>query len=248
MVKISFLVLSLFAAPSLAASLSQAQLPQTGSMVVLPSERAHVIGPTLKPAEIDRATVVWFVTDVETVMDAVDRLEEEEKLAAIEVERIRLAAADAARLEEPVDVERGKVLFAFKAKQIRRIATLNEVLDTLTKYSDALVEVIGHTDAVGSDEENLKLGLARAAHVAAWLQQHGVAQNRVTVASKGESEPEESNDTSAGRKSNRRAMVIVRVKRGQLSTETVDNPVGGKAQIEHTSHQISSAQKRGGNE
>ena len=59
-------------------------------MVVLPAERAHVIGQPLKIAEIDRAKVVWFVTDIETPMDAVDKLEEAERLAAIKAEKIRL--------------------------------------------------------------------------------------------------------------------------------------------------------------
>lgn len=224
------------------------QQPQSNSMVVLPAERAHVIGPTLPIAEINRATIVWFVSDIESPMDAVDDLEEAERLAAIEAERARLAAEEAARLAEPVDAAHGKVFFAFKARAIRRIATLDEVLDTLVKYPDSTVEVVGHTDGIGGNEENIKLGLERATFVSAWLQKHDVAQGRILVTSKGESEPEASNDIPAGRKKNRRAMVTVYVKRGQLSTKTVDNSVGDKAQIAIPSQAVGTVQKRGGNE
>ena len=221
------------------------QLPQSSSMAVLPTERAHVIGQPLRIAEIDRATVVWFVTDIESPMDAVDNLEEAERLAAIEAEEARLAAEEAARLAEPVDAAHGKVLFAFRAKAVRKIVTLDEVLKTLAKYPDATVEIIGHADAIGSDDENIQLGLARASHVSTWLQKQGVMQSRISVASKGESEPEYPNDTISGRKENRRAVVIVYVKRGQLSTEAVDNPIADEAQIAPPSPEVGSVQKGG---
>lgn len=243
--KTAFIILGLFAAPSFAEGLTQVLLPQSSSMVVLPAERAHVIGSTLKIAEIDRATVVWFVTDIESPMDAVDNLEEAERLADIEAEKASMAEEAAARLKDPVDAAHGKVLFAFKAKAVRRIATLDEVLGTLVKYPDATVEVVGHTDAIGSDEGNIKLGLARAAHVSAWLQKHDVSKSRILVTSKGESEPEESNDTIAGRKKNRRAAVTVYVKREQLSTETVDNHVPDKAQGAIPREEVGSVQKVG---
>jgi outer membrane protein OmpA-like peptidoglycan-associated protein len=250
--KTALIILCVFAAPSFAGGLTQVQIPQSGAMVVLPAERAHVIGQPIKIAEIDRATVVWFVTDIETPMDAVDNLEEAERLDAIEAEKIRLteerAAAETARLAEPVDAAHGKVLFAFRAKTVRKIATLDEVLVMLIRYPDATVEVVGHTDAIGSDEANIKLGLARAAYVSAWLQKHDVAQSRILVTSKGESEPEDSNETATGRQKNRRAVVTVYVRRGQLSTETVGNLVSDKAQVESPSQEAGHAQKRGSNE
>lgn len=243
--KTVLIILCVVAAPSCAEGLTQVLLPQSSSMVVLPAERAHVIGQPLRITDIDRATVVWFVTDIETPMDAVDQLEESERLADIEAEKARLAAEEDTRLAEPVDAAHGKVLFAFKAKTVRRITTLNEVLSELLKYPDATVEVVGHTDAVGSDEENIKLGLARAAHVSAWLKTHDVAPSRILLSSKGESDPESSNDTPAGRKKNRRAAVTVYVKRGQLSTISVGNHVDDKAQALILKDEVGSAQKVG---
>lgn len=248
MSKTVFIILCILAAPSFAGGLTQVQQPQSDSMVMLPTERAHVIGKTLKIVEIDRGTIVWFVSDIESPMDAVDNLEEAERLAAIEAEKIRLAAEESARLAEPVDAAHGKVLFAFKAKTVRKITTLDEVLETLVKYPDATAEIVGHTDAIGSDEDNIKLGLARAAHVSAWLQKHDIALNRISVVSKGESEPEDSNNTGAGRKKNRRAAVTVYVKRGQLSTEIVDKHITDKAQTSLPSQEVGSVQKGGNNE
>ena len=248
MLKTTLIILCVFIAPAFAGGLTQAQLPQSGSMVELPAERVHVIGQTLKIAEIDRTKVIWFVTDNETSMDAVDKLEESERLAAIKDEKTRLEAEDAARLAEPVDAAHGKVLFAFRAKKVRRIATLNEVLATLVKYPDATLEIIGHTDAIGTNEVNVKLGLARAAYVSSWLQKHDIAQNRILIASKGKSEPEDTNNTPAGRQKNRRAVVTVYVKREQLSTKIVNEPVSDKAQIESPSQRGVSAQKENSNE
>jgi len=151
-------------------------------------------------------------------------------------------------LAEPVDAAHGKVLFAFRAKKVRRIATLNEVLATLVKYPDATLEIIGHTDAIGTNEANVKLGLARAAYVSSWLQKHDIAQNRILIASKGKSEPEDTNNTPAGRQKNRRAVVTVYVKREQLSTKIVNEPVSDKAQIESPSQRGVSAQKENSNE
>lgn len=228
--------------------LVQAQLPATSSMVVLPAERAHVIGKTPNNTDIEHADLVWFVADFETPMDAVDNLEESERLAAIEEEKKSLAEAASENQREPVSVAQGAVLFAFNAKQVRRITTLKEVLRTLTKYPDASVEVVGHTDAVGSNEENQKLGFERAAHVSAWLKAHNVAPDRISTSSKGESEPADTNDTSAGRKKNRRAVVTVYIKRGKLSTESVGNNVDGDAQALIQKAEVGSAQKVGSNE
>jgi outer membrane protein OmpA-like peptidoglycan-associated protein len=220
MIKTVLIILCTFAAPVFAEGLTQVQIPQSHSMVILPAERAYVIGHPITPVVIDRTTVVWFVTDTETAMDAVDNLEEAERVAAIVSENVmqedEKKAAEAARLAEPVDIAHSKVMFAFKAKTVKRIVTLDKVLYTLNQHPDATVEVVGHTDSVGSKEENLKLGMERATFVSGWLQKHAVAQSRITVSSKGESEFEESNDTATGRQKNRRAVTTVYIKRGQL--------------------------------
>lgn len=70
------------------------------------------------------------------------------------------------------------------------------------------LSVVGHTDAAGSAAVNDAVGLARANAVAALLIDAGVPRERVAVTSAGEGSPVAPNDTSLGRRANRRAEVL----------------------------------------
>lgn len=71
------------------------------------------------------------------------------------------------------------------------------------------VEVQGHTDATGPKEHNYRLGEARAESVRRYLNQHGVALNRIGTISYGPDAPAASNDDRDGRQQNRRVVLIV---------------------------------------
>jgi OOP family OmpA-OmpF porin len=62
----------------------------------------------------------------------------------------------------------------------------------------------GHTDNRGAADMNLDLSKRRAASVKAWLMQHGVDPARLGSEGYGMTRPIQSNDTDAGRQSNRR--------------------------------------------
>jgi OOP family OmpA-OmpF porin len=84
--------------------------------------------------------------------------------------------------------------------------------DLASKVQGINVEVIiavGHTDSVGSDAYNQKLSVRRAESVKAYLQAKGIEANRIYTEGKGESQPVESNKTSAGRAKNRRVEIEV---------------------------------------
>lgn len=68
--------------------------------------------------------------------------------------------------------------------------------------------VIGHTDASGSDELNLRLSEKRAKTVANLLAVNGIPKDKIYYQGAGESQPVASNDTSEGRASNRRVEII----------------------------------------
>jgi outer membrane protein OmpA-like peptidoglycan-associated protein len=71
------------------------------------------------------------------------------------------------------------------------------------------VEVQGHTDATGAKPFNYKLGEERAEAVRRYLNQHGVALNRIGTISYGPDAPVAPNTTRDGRKQNRRVVLIV---------------------------------------
>ena len=66
------------------------------------------------------------------------------------------------------------------------------------------IHIVGHTDAVGSDESNQILSEGRANSVRNDLIKRGVAAERMTAEGKGEKEPVADNDTDEGRQLNRR--------------------------------------------
>jgi outer membrane protein OmpA-like peptidoglycan-associated protein len=71
------------------------------------------------------------------------------------------------------------------------------------------LEIQGHTDAKGSDDFNDKLGAERAEAVRRYLNQQGIALNRMSTISYGKTTPVASNDTPEGRAQNRRVVIIV---------------------------------------
>ncbi|MGZ2411954.1 outer membrane protein OmpA-like peptidoglycan-associated protein [Sphingomonas sp. F9_3S_D5_B_2] len=68
-------------------------------------------------------------------------------------------------------------------------ATLLELSRTLKLFKATYVDVLAHTDTVGSAEYNLNLSQKRAAAVAAFLAGHGVARARIASKGLGESAP-----------------------------------------------------------
>lgn len=86
-------------------------------------------------------------------------------------------------------------------------------LKNLLTYDQTLdVTIIGHTDNVGTEEDNLQLSLDRANAVKVALVEMGISSDRIEVKGMGESMPIDNNDTLAGRSNNRRTEFTVRKK------------------------------------
>lgn len=88
-------------------------------------------------------------------------------------------------------------------------ATLNEVARTLEAYPSTIIDVLGHTDSVGSDAYNQRLSEQRAQAVANYLTARGVQPARIAARGYGETMPIADNATEAGRASNRRVEIKV---------------------------------------
>ena len=71
------------------------------------------------------------------------------------------------------------------------------------------LEIQGYTDAKGGADFNDKLGEERAEAVRKFLNQQGVALNRMSTISYGKDAPVAPNDTPEGRAQNRRVVIIV---------------------------------------
>jgi OOP family OmpA-OmpF porin len=72
-----------------------------------------------------------------------------------------------------------------------------------------VVELAGHTDWIGTDAYNMKLGMRRSLSVKRVLVSMGVPASRLKVKSYGESRPAASNATPSGRARNRRVEIHV---------------------------------------
>lgn len=108
------------------------------------------------------------------------------------------------------------VTFAFDKSDIRPrfYGVLNAFAETLNAYPGTDVEVVGHTDSVGSDAYNLGLSERRGRAVADFLVESQTEPARLVVEAMGESEPIESNATVEGRAANRRVELIVHPRAG----------------------------------
>lgn len=87
---------------------------------------------------------------------------------------------------------------------------LQQLADAAILCADSTILISGHTDDVGSEEDNLRLSEQRAKAVKGWLfNRGGVPLERLKTAGKGATEPLAGNDTEEGRAQNRRIEFIV---------------------------------------
>jgi outer membrane protein OmpA-like peptidoglycan-associated protein len=86
---------------------------------------------------------------------------------------------------------------------------LNDVALVINKYEKTTLQVVGHTDDVGSDSQNQLLSEYRAISVKGYLTEHGVDNRRVTTLGMGEYQPVASNDSAESRQKNRRVELTI---------------------------------------
>ena len=88
-------------------------------------------------------------------------------------------------------------------------AYIRNVKAYIQQKPDARIILTGHTDDVGAEDINQKLGLQRAEKTRTELTKISIDANRVSLDSKGETQPLKPNNTADGRKVNRRCEIIV---------------------------------------
>jgi len=83
-------------------------------------------------------------------------------------------------------------------------AELDKLMKILSENKELKIEIIGHTDATGEDNDNLILSKNRANTVMDFLLSEGVAKERLTAKGYGEKKFIAPNDTEEGKQQNRR--------------------------------------------
>lgn len=104
-----------------------------------------------------------------------------------------------------------ETLFDFDKSVIKPAGkqVLNGLVAKLKTFNLEIIVAVGHTDSIGTDAYNQKLGQRRAEAVKAYLVSQGIDKNRIYTESKGESQPVADNRTREGRAKNRRVEVEV---------------------------------------
>ena len=135
----------------------------------------------------------------QTAQDALNRAEAAGKLAQGKFLYSMVLSDDSVKF--PVDSSK----LSPEARQ--RLQDFVEKLKTDNR--NVYLEIQGHTDSVGNASLNERLGEERAEAVRLYMNQQGVALNRMNTISYGEKDPVASNKTRVGRAQNRRVVLIV---------------------------------------
>lgn len=117
-------------------------------------------------------------------------------------------------VSEKIKEVEDKTLIYFGSNSVERLNStevenyLNIVAERVSKSGER-VEITGHTDNVGPDATNMTIGLKRAEAIKKYLVSKGVAADKISTASKGESQPISDNGTEEGRAKNRRTELTI---------------------------------------
>ena len=104
-----------------------------------------------------------------------------------------------------------KILFDFGKYELTKIAdsTISAVVNQITPLKNYKIQITAHTDAIGSNQNNLNLSENRATSIQETLIQKGIPKALINTKVFGEERPETENKTDLGRQQNRRATIDV---------------------------------------
>lgn len=156
---------------------------------------APEVAPATAPADADN----------DGVSDSNDSCSDTPRSYAVDEDGCPIAIEEVARVELLVtfDFDKADVKPEF-------LSEIEDVAVFMEQHPDVVVELEGYTDSRGTEAYNLDLSQRRADAVRATLiDRFDVAASRVTARGFGESQPVASNDTDAGRASNRRVITVI---------------------------------------
>jgi len=164
-------------------------------------------------AEAERAKLAAQQSDMQRQQAEAARAQAENEKTALR-ERLRQQLnliLETRESQRGLIVNISDVLFDFNKYTLKPGARekLAKVSGILLAYPGLKIQVEGHTDAVGSDDYNMKLSQQRADSVREYLVTQGVPGQTVVATGLGKADPVASNDTAAGRQQNRRVEMVV---------------------------------------
>lgn len=103
------------------------------------------------------------------------------------------------------------ILFDLNQAELKANARTNieNLAISLKNNPDTDILIVGHTDASGTDEYNLKLSERRATSVKSLIESKGILSSRLSTEGRGEAEAIADNETEAGRALNRRVEIVI---------------------------------------
>ncbi len=81
---------------------------------------------------------------------------------------------------------------------------LDQIVDIMNSHPEHHIKISGHTDNIGDDAGNQRLSERRAKACLDYLKNKGISDLRLSFIGYGEAHPQDSNETSEGRRNNRR--------------------------------------------
>jgi len=128
-----------------------------------------------------------------------------------ELEIILQQIAIAANLPEKNPIRLDNIFFKSGSADLLQpsIIELDRLRGLLENNSEMRIRIIGHTDNIGTTEDNQILSENRAKSVYTWLLRQAISPDRLEYTGFGETIPIDTNDTPEGRSNNRRTEFLV---------------------------------------
>lgn len=125
-----------------------------------------------------------------------------------------IPGAEVTRVGEGINVtfdENSGVFFDTNKHNINTTSaeSLQKLARVLAEYPKTKILIEGHTDSTGRDAYNMTLSQKRAQSVNYFLQENGVAADRLVTKWYGETQPKADNSTAEGRAKNRRVELAI---------------------------------------
>ena len=110
------------------------------------------------------------------------------------------------KISDGTSISLDNILFDFNESTLLEssLPQLDKLYKILNENAHLNVEIIGHTDSIGSAEYNKELSMKRAVSVREYLVEKGISSSRINCIGKGSEEPLLANTTEENRAKNRR--------------------------------------------